>query len=43
MEPLVTLARFSRYMNKVYIPLDDEEELEVVRILYTGEVGGMNS
>ncbi len=30
-EPVLTLARFHRSLNKVYIPLDDEEELEVVR------------
>ncbi len=30
-EPLMTLARFHRSLNKVYIPLDEEEELEVVR------------
>lgn len=28
-EPLTTLARFHRSLNKVYIPLDEEEELEV--------------
>ena len=27
----MTLARFHRSLNKVYIPLDEEEELEVVR------------
>lgn len=30
-EPILTLARFNRSMNKVYIPLEDDEELEVVR------------
>ena len=30
-EPLTTLARFHRSLNKVYIPLDEEEELEIVR------------
>lgn len=28
-EPLVTLARFHRTLNKVYIPLEEEEELEI--------------
>ena len=36
-EPVLTLARFHRSLNKVYIPLDDEEELEVVR---AGRRGG---
>lgn len=44
----MTLARFHRSLNKVYIPLDEEEELEVVRTVGSrvgllGVVGGQAS